>query len=140
MKLLDFGLAKLAANTDSDVTRTIEGTVMGTAAYMAPEQAQGKPLDERSDIFSFGAVLYEMVSGNRAFSGDSMVDVISAVVRDEPKPLPSSGGNRQDRDALPSQVPGRPVPDHRGGEGGVRGDPENAPNSNRRSPCCRSPT
>ena len=66
-KLLDFGLAKLMTDSDTDVTQTIEGTVLGTAAYMAPEQAEGKPLDERSDVFSFGAVLYEMLSGNRAF-------------------------------------------------------------------------
>ena len=91
-KLLDFGLAKFAQTTNSDLTETIEGTVMGTAAYMAPEQAQGKALDERSDIFSFGAVLYEMVSGDRAFAGNSMVDVLSAVVRDEPQPLQSSPG------------------------------------------------
>ena len=91
-KLLDFGLAKFAAAPDSDITQTVEGTVMGTAAYMAPEQAQGKPLDERSDIFSFGAVLYELVSGDRAFSGSSMVDVLSAVVRDEPRPLQCSPG------------------------------------------------
>jgi TolB-like protein/tRNA A-37 threonylcarbamoyl transferase component Bud32 len=89
-KLLDFGLAKLTTGTDADVTKTVEGTVMGTAAYMAPEQAQGKVLDQRSDIFSFGAVVYEMVSGDKAFSGDSLVDVLSAVVRDEPRPLQSS--------------------------------------------------
>jgi eukaryotic-like serine/threonine-protein kinase len=89
-KLLDFGLAKLTMGAGGEVTNTIEGTVMGTAAYMAPEQAQGKPLDERSDIFSLGAVMYEMVSGDRAFNGDSMVDVLSAVVRDEPRPLQSS--------------------------------------------------
>ncbi len=89
-KLLDFGLAKFAAAPDFDRTKTAEGMVVGTAAYMSPEQAQGKPLDERSDIFSFGAVLYEMVSGDRAFGGDSMVDVLSAVVRDEPRPLRSS--------------------------------------------------
>jgi TolB-like protein/Tfp pilus assembly protein PilF/predicted Ser/Thr protein kinase len=89
-KLLDFGLAKFAAAPDFDRTKTAEGMVVGTAAYMSPEQAQGKPLDERSDIFSFGAVLYEMVSGERAFSGDSMVEVLSAVVRDEPRPLRSS--------------------------------------------------
>jgi serine/threonine protein kinase len=91
-KLLDFGLAKFAAAAGSDITQTVEGTVMGTAAYMSPEQAQGKPLDERSDIFSLGAVLYELVSGDRAFSGSSMVDVLSAVVRDEPRPLQSSRG------------------------------------------------
>jgi len=90
-KLLDFGLAKLTTDADADVTKTFEGTVLGTAAYMAPEQAQGKPLDERSDIFSFGAVLYEMLSGSRAFAGDSTADVMSAVLRDEPKPLPTSG-------------------------------------------------
>ena len=61
-KLLDFGLAKLVS-ADADVTRTQEGTVLGTAAYMSPEQAEGRPVDSRSDIFSFGAVLYEMLSG-----------------------------------------------------------------------------
>jgi len=84
-KLLDFGLAKLT--TESDATQTIEGTVLGTAAYMSPEQAQGKPLDDRSDVFSFGAVLYEMISGRQAFTGESVVDILSAVVRDEPSPL-----------------------------------------------------
>ena len=87
VKLLDFGLAKLAAN--SDETATAAGTIMGTAAYMSPEQAQGKPLDERSDVFSFGAVLYEMLSGRRAFSGGSMFDTLNAVVREEPAPLES---------------------------------------------------
>ena len=62
-KLLDFGLAKMTLSGDEDETaRTIDGAVLGTAPYMSPEQAQGKQLDERSDIFSFGAVLYEMVS------------------------------------------------------------------------------
>ena len=70
-KLLDFGLAKLAAGAEADAASTItmNGTVMGTPAYMSPEQAQGKPVDERSDIFSFGAVLYEILSGSRAFDG-----------------------------------------------------------------------
>ncbi len=86
-KLLDFGLAKLAAGADSETASTIEGTVMGTPAYMSPEQAQGKAVDARSDIFSFGAVLYEIVSGNRAFGGTSTAQVLSAVLRDEPKPL-----------------------------------------------------
>ena len=86
-KLLDFGLAKLMTGSDTDVTITSEGTVVGTAAYMAPEQAEGRPLDERSDVFSFGAVLYEMLSGNRAFGGNSTAQVLSAVLRDDPSPL-----------------------------------------------------
>ena len=86
-KLLDFGLAKLTADSDSDVTQTVEGTVLGTAAYMAPEQAEGKPLDERSEVFSFGALLYEMLSGNRAFRGSSTAAALSAVLRDNPAPL-----------------------------------------------------
>jgi TolB-like protein len=84
-KLLDFGLAKLAS-VDVDATRTTDGAVMGTAAYMSPEQAQGQPLDARSDIFSVGAVLYEMLSGRRAFSGSSTAEVFGAVLRDEPRP------------------------------------------------------
>jgi eukaryotic-like serine/threonine-protein kinase len=87
VKVLDFGLAKLATGADADATQTIEGTVLGTAAYMSPEQAQGKPLDERSDIFSFGAVLYELLSGQRPFTGGSTVEILSAVLRDEPAPL-----------------------------------------------------
>ncbi len=86
-KLLDFGLAKLMIASESLVTGTIEGTVVGTAAYMAPEQAEGKQLDARSDIFSFGAVLYEMLSGRRAFDGDSTAQVLSAILRDDPRPL-----------------------------------------------------
>ncbi len=88
-KLLDFGLAKLKVDADKDATATDEGTVLGTAAYMSPEQAQGKPLDERSDVFSFGAVLYEMLSGKRPFNGNSVLDILNAVVRDEPLPLES---------------------------------------------------
>jgi eukaryotic-like serine/threonine-protein kinase len=86
-KLLDFGLAKLMTDASGEVTQTIEGTLAGTVAYMSPEQAQGKPLDERSDIFSFGSVLYEMLSGERAFRGGSTADVLSAILRDEPRPL-----------------------------------------------------
>jgi serine/threonine-protein kinase len=85
-KLLDFGLAKMVAVSDTDETKTIEGTVLGTAAYMSPEQAQSKTLDERSDIFSFGAVFYEMLSGTKAFRGGSKVEILSAVLRDEPAP------------------------------------------------------
>jgi serine/threonine protein kinase/Tol biopolymer transport system component len=85
-KILDFGLAQLAAPEGpvEDLTRT--GMVLGTAAYMSPEQAQGKSTDARSDIFSFGAVLYEMITGQRAFTGDSIVSTLSAILRDQPKP------------------------------------------------------
>jgi len=91
VKVLDFGLAKLAPSGDAEPTQTIEGTVLGTAAYMSPEQAQGKPVDERSDIFSFGAVLYELLSGQRPFTGGSTVEVLSSVLRDEPASLNAPG-------------------------------------------------
>ena len=89
-KVLDFGLAK-SMNAEPGVTSTNVGTVVGTVAYMSPEQAAGKPLDARSDIFSFGAVLYEMLSGTRAFGGTTTAEVLSGVLRDDPTPLrPSS--------------------------------------------------
>jgi eukaryotic-like serine/threonine-protein kinase len=84
-KLLDFGLAQSMAPEDAG--RTLDGTIAGTPAYMSPEQAAGKPLDVRSDIFSFGAVLYEILSGRRAFAGASAAQVVSAVLRDDPPPL-----------------------------------------------------
>jgi serine/threonine protein kinase len=96
-KLLDFGLAKsiapgMAGADFSSVPTpppavTLQGTIVGTFQYMAPEQAEGRPLDARADVFSFGAVLYEMVSGNRAFGGSSVAQVLSAVLRDDPLPL-----------------------------------------------------
>src|SRR5258708_37177423 len=87
VKLLDFGLAKLLDTFDPDITRTVEGAVMGTFSYMSPEQVQGMPADARSDIFAFGAILYEMLAGHRAFSGSSARMIAAAVVRDEPAPL-----------------------------------------------------
>jgi serine/threonine-protein kinase len=86
-KLLDFGLAKLTDAGDEETTKTIDGTVLGTAAYMSPEQAQAQPLDERSDIFSFGAVLYEMCSGRRAFPGENALTTLGAVIHKDPEPL-----------------------------------------------------
>ena len=85
-KVLDFGVAQLTSS-DIDATRTIAGEVSGTPAYMSPEQASGKPLDARSDVFSFGAVLYELVAGTRAFTGDSTAQILSAVLRDDPSRL-----------------------------------------------------
>jgi serine/threonine protein kinase len=91
VKLLDFGLARrVELGPGHDTTLTIEGQILGTPSYMSPEQAQGKPLDVRSDVFSFGSVLYEMVTGNRAFEGGSHVATMAAVVEEEPRPLPSS--------------------------------------------------
>jgi len=92
VKLLDFGLAKQShGSLTEDETQTMGvtqvGTIMGTPAYMSPEQAEGKPADARSDIFSFGAVLYEMLAGRRAFSGGSSAATIGAIVHKNPDPL-----------------------------------------------------
>ncbi len=96
IKVLDFGLAKLNEETEADafaetvhgdgVPLTEEGTILGTVAYMSPEQAEGKKIDARSDIFSFGSVLYEMVTGQRAFAGGSKLSSLSAVLHKEPHP------------------------------------------------------
>ncbi len=96
VKVLDFGLAKLVGDdepSDADTPTvtahaalSVPGMIAGTAAYMAPEQAMGGTVDARSDIFSFGALLYEMVTGVRAFVGTSTADTISAVLRAQPKP------------------------------------------------------
>lgn len=91
VKLLDFGLAKLTEQPSGDTTQndapmTVEGSIMGTLCYMSPEQAQGRKVDKRTDIFSFGAVLYEMATGARAFVGDNNAAILSSVLRDEPVP------------------------------------------------------
>jgi len=92
-KVLDFGLAKLMPAGDSEETMTATmdrphtdpGLIVGTAGYMSPEQAQGKTVDARTDIFAFGALLYEMVTGKRAFRGDTRMSILAAVIRDEPQ-------------------------------------------------------
>ena len=95
-KLLDFGLAKLkttgvvrssasAATGSPNVTAT--GTIIGTLQYMAPEQVEGKPVDQRADIFSFGAIVYEMATGQKAFEGDTQASLIGAILRAEPGPI-----------------------------------------------------
>ncbi len=102
VKVLDFGLAKLAeadspeakpTNTISPSHKTAvtqEGAILGTVAYMSPEQAQGQPVDARSDVFSFGIVLYELLSGRRPFQRDSIVSTLAAIAGEEPPPLPAT--------------------------------------------------
>ena len=92
-KLLDFGLAKVADDAGGDGTATMAGAVLGTAAYMSPEQAQGMPVDARSDVFSLGTVLYELLSGRRVFERESLLDTLNAVVRDDPPALESPAVN-----------------------------------------------
>ena len=111
VKLLDFGLAKLVEEADQEGARadtematqgatatvagaptagadlTEEGKVLGTVAYMSPEQAEGKAVDHRSDVFSLGILLYEMLTGERPFSGDSKLSVMSSIIRDQPAPV-----------------------------------------------------
>lgn len=94
VKVLDFGLAKLLEPPDSSPdgttvtahTMTEEGVVMGTTAYMSPEQVEGRKLDPRSDIFSFGSLLYEMVTGHRPFRGESTFSILTSIVNDDPPP------------------------------------------------------
>jgi formylglycine-generating enzyme required for sulfatase activity len=107
-KVLDFGLGKLIGDVDQEeaepldgeslteaLTATIpaspyvtrEGQIIGTLAYMSPEQVQGRPVGARSDVFSFGVLLYEMLSGSRPFAGESHLDTATAILRDEPPPL-----------------------------------------------------
>ncbi|MCA1625574.1 MAG: protein kinase [Acidobacteria bacterium] len=96
VKLLDFGIAKLtekkpklidAEDATAIKTNTTPGMIIGTANYMSPEQARGQKVDARSDIFSFGLVLYEMLSGKRAFAGENAMDIISSILQKEPVPL-----------------------------------------------------
>jgi hypothetical protein len=94
VKILDFGLAKLKTEKDGETQtdlRTVSGTepgvVLGTMGYMSPEQVRGKAADRRSDLFSFGAILYEMLSGQRAFRGDTAADTITAILTKEPPDL-----------------------------------------------------
>jgi len=102
VKVLDFGLAKPAGDgaggstTTDSVLRTEEGRLLGTPTYMAPEQARGKPIDKRVDVWAFGCVLYECLTGRRAFDGETMGDVLAAVLEKEP-----------DLSALPPSTPGR---------------------------------
>ncbi len=109
VKLLDFGLAKMfegdsGTGSAPSVTHsptltaraTAAGVILGTAAYMSPEQARGKPVDKRTDAWAFGCVLYEMLTGKRAFEGETVSDMLAAILTREP-----------DWAALPQQTPGR---------------------------------
>jgi Tol biopolymer transport system component/predicted Ser/Thr protein kinase len=95
VKILDFGLAKLTQPEDVEGKtqgptmsgQTAAGIVMGTVGYMSPEQAMGKPLDFRSDHFSFGSIVYELATGKRAFAGGSVPETLTAIIRDEPEPI-----------------------------------------------------
>jgi Tol biopolymer transport system component len=101
VKILDFGLAKLTRPEESSSSgdaptmqvATDPGVVMGTVGYMSPEQVRGKPADHRSDIFSFGSILYEMLSGKRAFHGDSPADTMSAILKEDPPDLSETARN-----------------------------------------------
>jgi eukaryotic-like serine/threonine-protein kinase len=94
VKVLDFGLAKAFAGEPAEVNltnsptlsnaATQQGVILGTAAYMSPEQARGKPVDRRADIWAFGSVLFEMLTGSAAFAGDDVSDILAAVIRSEP--------------------------------------------------------
>ena len=100
LKILDFGLAKLIENEEADAwaatesvhLETATGTIAGTVAYMSPEQAEAQSVDERSDIFSFGAVLYEMITGRRAFSGISTLSTLASVLHTDPAPIREARG------------------------------------------------
>ena len=110
VKILDFGLAKKVetpaageeTSAPTGTSRTEPGTVMGTLGYMSPEQVRGLPVDHRSDIFSFGAILYELLSGRRAFKKDTASDTMAAILRDDPPELKESG--RQVSPALDNVV------------------------------------
>ena len=140
VKILDFGLAKLtdrgplttvsgpadATQTIADAPLTVEGSIIGTVSYMSPEQAQGKKVDTRSDIFSFGVVLYEMVTGARAFEGDSTLSTLSAILRDEVRPMaefaPEAPPQIEMADqAVPAEESGRSLADDAGRADGADG-------------------
>jgi Tol biopolymer transport system component len=94
VKVLDFGLAKLREEARANAETTLptaaltgEGRIVGTVMYMSPEQAEGKPVDQRSDVFSLGIILYEMATGVRPFSGDTQLSILSSIMKDTPRPI-----------------------------------------------------
>ena len=166
-KILDFGLAKTASPEEASsggtavptLSKVTEpGTVMGTVAYMSPEQALGKPVDFRSDLFSFGSVLYELATGEAGIRPGERPETMTAIIREEPEALEraargSSGRAPMDRRAVPREGPGRalrvdpgPRPGPRAPEGrasrrspgSAAGPGWRAATSSPRSPSCRS--
>ena len=136
VKVLDFGLAKLIGDADtpeedsptltSQALVSAPGTIAGTAAYMAPEQATGGTIDARTDIFSFGAMLYEMVTGSRAFPGSSTAETLSAVIHAQPRPpsavvVSDPWRPRESDSPVSPQGSAAAVPAHRRREGGAGG-------------------
>ena len=121
-KLADFGLAKLAENGTIDLAANLPegptrpGLILGTIAYMSPEQASGQPLDARSDIFSFGVVLYEMLSGKRPFGGRTDLEVLKTIIHGELPPLSGRGprGLPKRRGEGPGEESGGEIPVHAG--------------------------
>ena len=125
VKVLDFGLAKLTERAESgeEATRAVtdrpdteEGTIVGTVAYMSPEQAEGRPVDARSDIFSFGSVLYEMLTGQRAFRARRKVSTLAAILREDPPPASEvvarvAGRGGRGSCPLPAEGPATPLAD-----------------------------
>src|SRR5439155_22121085 len=99
VKILDFGLAKAnapaaaaAGSFEATLNVTSPGTVLGTVGYMSPEQVRGQTVDHRADLFAFGAILYEMVAGRRAFSGSSCVETMNAILKEDPPELTTASG------------------------------------------------
>ena len=117
MKVLDFGLAKVMEadrrwrpTLSQSPTMTIPamtqaGMILGTAAYMSPEQARGRAVDKRTDIWAFGCVLYEMLTGHAAFAGDTLSDTIAAILDREPRLEGATGAHPIERTAVAAALP-----------------------------------
>ena len=142
VKVLDFGLAKRLSTRpetgESHPTLTEGGAVLGTPRYMAPEQIEGKPADERTDIFAFGLVLYEMLTGQHAFEGKSAASVMAAILEREPVPISAlvaddPAGPRAGGADLPGQGPGRALAVGPGAEARARVGRPCGPRACRRS-------
>jgi len=158
VKILDFGLAKQrrAASDSTTADLTDEGMVLGTAGYMSPEQVRGEVVDQRSDLFSFGVILYEMLGGKRAFEGNSSVEVMHSILKDEPADLPAAVPQALERivrrclekepgrrfqsaadlgfalESLPLSSPDTTPPKHRGWLKRGAGEPTGLPSRRRR--------